>query len=554
MSYTVKQLIEGHSNPVTVKLNEPVKGCLNTMIENNFSQLPVIDGSEKLMGMVTSESILWALSNFGGANDNLKVSDVYVKQNRKFCFSPEDELWDLLECLRNYCAALIVYRDGRLICIVTSYDLAKYFSQRAQDFMLAEDFETTIKNYIRNAIPDDNSETALASEIEKITEPMKDKFKEALRVYLKNYPELKDNKKLNSDWVEDAFSCMQKKRNTREFDELTLNDYITMLRNILEEWHNPQLFGMDSKSIEKFLAPVLKIRNKIAHFRGEISQQEKRELKYGLDWFERHPINKRTLEEVVVPDLNDLKVTLPDEASVPEDSRYVPLAQWLQSQPIERERVPLTFKEIESIINNTLPSSARQHPSWWANDPSDNPQSQWVEAGWRVAIIKINEERVTFARMKDREKTYIEFFNALLSELSAASDIPWKMPSPDGQGWVHVFYFPEGKKQIPLAYSFAHGGRLRIELYIAVGNQAKNKQIYDGLYFHKNEIEDKVGEQLTWERMDEKDASRVALYRKGAITDRQEQLVQLRAWAVNAMIRFYNAIARHASDEINKAG
>lgn len=554
MSYTIKQLIEfmeRPSKPVTVKLDDPIKDVLNMMIKFNYSQLPVIDVSEQLQGMVTSDSILQSLSNFGWAIDNLKVTNVYIKKNRKFCFNIEDDLLDLLECLRNYNAAIITAHNGSLISIVTSYDVARYFSQKAQDYILVMDFETTIKDYIRNAIPNDDSEAVLAFEVENnITEPMKNKFKEALKNYLKHY-----DIKLNSDWAEDAFSCIQKKGNTKGFDELTLNEYVVLLRNIIKKWHNGQLFGQDIKIVETSITPFVKKRNDVMHFRGEISQQQREQINHWLQQFQRHQINRVARKETVVTDKNVLEVNIPDEALVTEGSRYAPLALWLQNQSIKNERVTLTFKQIEErIIHSTLPSSARQHPSWWSNDSSYNTQSQWVEVGWRVANIRLNEEIVMFARMKDREKAYIEFFNALLSELSAASDIPWKIPTPDGQGWVHVIYFPEGKKQIPLAYSFTRDGRLRVELYIAIGNKAKNKQIFDKLHNHKNEIENKVGELLTWERMDEKDASRIALYHEGAITDKPEQLIKLRAWAVEAMAQFYNAIAKPVNDAIKMAG
>lgn len=45
MSYTVKQLIEGHDELVDVKLNDPVQKALDLMHEYKYSQLPV--GSDR---------------------------------------------------------------------------------------------------------------------------------------------------------------------------------------------------------------------------------------------------------------------------------------------------------------------------------------------------------------------------------------------------------------------------------------------------------------------------------------------------------------------------
>ena len=76
MPFTVRQLIEGCSKPVTVSPNDPVKRALDLMIEHDFSQLPVVDGTGRPLGMVTSDSIIRSLSNFGVTIDALQVSNV----------------------------------------------------------------------------------------------------------------------------------------------------------------------------------------------------------------------------------------------------------------------------------------------------------------------------------------------------------------------------------------------------------------------------------------------------------------------------------------------
>ncbi len=65
MPFTVQQLIEGRQEPVTVSPHDTVKKALELMIEHDFSQLPVVDESRKALGIVTSDSILRALNNFG---------------------------------------------------------------------------------------------------------------------------------------------------------------------------------------------------------------------------------------------------------------------------------------------------------------------------------------------------------------------------------------------------------------------------------------------------------------------------------------------------------
>ena len=53
------------------------------------------------------------------------------------------------------------------------------------------------------------------------------------------------------------------------------------------------------------------------------------------------------------------------------------------------------------------------------------------------------------------------------------------------------------------------------------------------------------------ERIDDKRASRIALYRAGAITDSEEDLAKLRKWAVDAMIRFQKVMEQYVSSVLS---
>ena len=50
---------------------------------------------------------------------------------------------------------------------------------------------------------------------------------------------------------------------------------------------------------------------------------------------------------------------------------------------------------------------------------------------------------------------------------------------------------------------------IRTELYIDTGNKSTNKLIYDELFNQKEKIEQKFGDNLDWQRLDERNASRV---------------------------------------------
>jgi len=56
----------------------------------------------------------------------------------------------------------------------------------------------------------------------------------------------------------------------------------------------------------------------------------------------------------------------------------------------------------------------------------------------------------------------------------------------------------------------------RAELYLDYGEKDRTKAVFDALAARKDEIEQQVGDDLSWERLDERQASRVALYTNGS--------------------------------------
>src|SRR5712692_7851621 len=161
MPFTVQQLIEGRQEPVTVSPQATVQKALAFMLEHDFSQLPVVDDKKKPLGIVTGDSILRALNNFSVSLAELQVSHAIVKVDQ---YSPDQDLFDLLDDLKNTYAVLIIHSDGTLKSIVTSYDTTEYFRRRAEDMMYVEDIESTVKDFIRIAFnsTDDTDQQAIA--------------------------------------------------------------------------------------------------------------------------------------------------------------------------------------------------------------------------------------------------------------------------------------------------------------------------------------------------------------------------------------------------------
>ena len=80
-----------------------------------------------------------------------------------------------------------------------------------------------------------------------------------------------------------------------------------------------------------------------------------------------------------------------------EGSKYQPLLDYLHECNLGE--VTLTFAEIEALMNDQLPASARTKRGWWSNRTKGALQaSAWMEAGYRVEDVDLDEQKVTFRK------------------------------------------------------------------------------------------------------------------------------------------------------------
>lgn len=89
----------------------------------------------------------------------------------------------------------------------------------------------------------------------------------------------------------------------------------------------------------------------------------------------------------------------------------------------------------------------------------------------------------------------------------------------------------------------------RIDMYIDGGGVENNKRIFDALHSHKQDIEAALGEELIWDRIDDKRACRIAWPLKtGGYTCAEEEWPSLQGVMVEAMIRFENAFSPYVRE------
>ncbi len=153
------------------------------------------------------------------------------------------------------------------------------------------------------------------------------------------------------------------------------------IRDARNRWAHQQQLSMDDQwrvidSMERLLGMVGSL--------GEASRL--REIRTGL--IQRH-------SEVTARPANRQGGGVRNHTRRLEGSKYLPIAGYLSGQSSNEVRV--SFAELERILGEPLPASARIHRAWWSNGGRVQ-SSSWIEAGWVVGKVDMQAQTLTFFR------------------------------------------------------------------------------------------------------------------------------------------------------------
>ena len=85
-------------------------------------------------------------------------------------------------------------------------------------------------------------------------------------------------------------------------------------------------------------------------------------------------------------------------------SKYDALGAYLKRQ--QRDRVPMTFREIEKVTGVKLPASAHKYRPWWSNNPHRHVITKvWLEAGFVSEQVDIPGCKLVFRRVRQPSAT-----------------------------------------------------------------------------------------------------------------------------------------------------
>ena len=181
----------------------------------------------------------------------------------------------------------------------------------------------------------------------------------------------------------------------------------------------------------------------------------------------------------------------------------------------------------------------------WLNDRTDESTSAFA---LELEVIKIDDSAPAFnfkpivvpnkwekaaraaskGNPSQKGEAYKDYFQKLIDELREEYHFTGAKVA-FAQNW---YSFASGISGITYGTSFAQGDRIRVEVYIDRDDADANKKLFDWLLTKKAEVEEKIGTSLEWERLDNRRASRIAMYRTGTINSDDASLQEIRTWAV----------------------
>ncbi len=495
MLFPVQQLIEGRGAPLCVAKDTKITDALARMVQHDYSQLPVVDEYGKLSGIISENSIIGTYYHIGGSVSLLDLTADHC-QRRAETLSPESDIFEALDKLDDVYAIVIV-KDQRPVGILTDYDTTHFFRDLSEGLILVEDIEVTLRQYIEAAFPTEKARTAA--------------LMHAFR------PDRKDPT-----------------RPAYEYEELTLGQHIQLITTE-ENWLRFEEVLGPKDLFAGLMSNVRDIRNQLAHFRGRVEPIQHHALIAARDWLAARP-RLRPVTDLARQATRVVAVMSPPGQG---GERYQRLQDWLQAQRGRVRQIRVSVDDIERLLGDSLPSTARQHRSWWDNDPNSGAQClAWMRAGWQVEDVDLAAGEVLFKQTK-----YVLmqlFFVDLLAGLKQARPGITRATRTSPTNW---WSFGAGKSGIGFIWSFTSLPALHVELYIDTGDKARNKALYDQLVQHQDEIGRQLGIPVRWERLPNKQASRIVAERPGTtINDPPEGLEEAKQWALDTMLRFVDAL------------
>lgn len=165
-------------------------------------------------------------------------------------------------------------------------------------------------------------------------------------------------------------------------------------------------------------------------------------------------------------------------------------------------------------------------------------------ADYMIGITSKEIEEVNVQGVQsERHKIRFDFWSLLLSSFKERNITLFSNISPSKDHWLNA---GSGLNSCP--YSLIFGKReVRVEISLNRSSQQQNKWLFDKLYEDKDEIENIIGQNLDWKKMEDKRSSRIVLSHPfdGYNKDEWQNIIE---WLASTLLTFQRAFQPHLDE------
>ncbi|TKV57080.1 DUF4268 domain-containing protein [Nakamurella flava] len=126
------------------------------------------------------------------------------------------------------------------------------------------------------------------------------------------------------------------------------------------------------------------------------------------------------------------------------------------------------------------------------------------------------------------------FFRDVLSAVGESRPAI-RMPHIGRQNWINF----AGGRWGRWGFAFGQRSTLRVEAYIDSGSADLNKRLFDEIHSEAADWEETLG-QLSWERLDDRKACRIASYQPVSDLEDSDERERLIVWAARTLVAMYD--------------
>lgn len=468
-----------------------MREALTLMIQNDYSQLPVVDENGELFGLISYETIS---RRYFHSSALVPLLDLKVNH----CLDPavtlprDADIFEALDRLQD-AYAVVITEENKPVGILTDYDMAHFFRDLTGDLLIVENIETSLRQIAQVVLSDDE-----AMEAALIASFGKDKGRPG--------------------------------EPRRPFDRLSFGELMHLIMHPAN-WQSFDAILAPLELFRQYMDQVRQHRNQLTHFRGRLDAVQHDLVEAAQHWLETRP-NLPDYRTVHVPE-TAVRAAVPVQPRAGR-SKYDLLCAFLkEARDLGETRISMEFEDIEQLIGTDLPESASMHRAWWGNHYGNIQARAWLSAGWLVDDVELSMKRVSFRQ--SRSAYYPLFFDQLLTGLKAHRP---GIASGSKVSMGNWYSFSAGTPGYTFGWVLPKEPVLRVELYIDIGREAENKAAFDSLLAQRETIEDKIGALVDWDRLDARRASRISISTPFDIADPEADYQRAVEWGIEMMLKF----------------